>query len=83
VLLTSLPGSADAWNLADARAVGWLWPPLASLLVVALALWLVLRAQHLRTISCRTAQRQRLGCRWSRAAAALAALVDHPRRGLL
>jgi hypothetical protein len=50
VLLTSLPGSADAWNLADARAVGWLWPPLASLLVVALALWLVLRAQRLRTI---------------------------------
>src|SRR5262245_55768934 len=42
---------ADAFGLVDrARAIGWLWPPLASLVVIGLALWQVLQAQRFRTI---------------------------------
>jgi len=49
-LLTSLPCRAEGWGLVKVRALGWLWPLLAAVLVAALALWHVLRAQRLRTI---------------------------------
>jgi len=51
VLLVTLPGRAHAVGLADdLRALGWLWPPVAAVIVVALALWHVARARRLRSI---------------------------------
>ena len=49
VLLVTLPGRAHAVGLADdLRALGWLWPPVAAVIVVALALWHVARAMVAR-----------------------------------